>query len=257
MTVNSVFDPSYSIGWIQSTVPTRGTLALNAAATWLSQAFMIPATKTLSKVSIYCTAVTGTLTQLECAVHSDTTSGTKGIPNTQLSNTTTVTTLPTGAAWVEFTGLSQSITGGVRHWLVFKNNTATPASNNLTLACGNASDNMGPPFSVNFATSGNGGMQQRGSTTNSGSTWTMEVGGWAHLWLEFNDGTYCGWPIQSFAWGGTGSAVYSSREVGVVYTTPNNNVTTNIIGCVIPCARTGTPTGALRARLYTGSTPCY
>lgn len=220
------------------------SVALNTANTWVAFGVKLADTKTLSKVRVYCSAVSGTLTGLSCSVYSDV----PGSPNASLSSTTTVTLLPTGAAWVEFTGLSQSLTAGTQYWIVIKNTTGTPASNNLTLqffgsTCGSWFQ------SLLKATMGPAKLH-----TTDGATWGTGVSGGSNARLEMSDGSLCGLPLQQPAVNST-QMVYSTRQYGIYFVSPSNMRFKARGVAAFFGAAVGTPTQNCHFNLYTGASP--
>lgn len=224
----------------------RSTLALNGAAsggysaTWLAFYIVPQLGGTLSKVRVYATAVNGTLgaSDLVCDIYSSSSSN----PNTSLASSSTVTSTPTGAAWVEFTGFSQSLTVGTPYFIVLRNANGTPTTNYPTYisawsnatALGTASDPVHGTI-LSF------------SSTNSGSTWSRLLAPSAFV-LDYGSGNIEGFPAYQVS---SSYQVYSSREVGLKFTSPN--VALNVIGIGGLVAKAGTPTGNLRYRIYTGS----
>jgi hypothetical protein len=232
------------------------TQALNAANTWLSISHSQSQTKTLNKVKLRISGVTGSLaaTDLQCEVYSDKTTATAGTPNASLASTTTVTVTPTGAIWVEFTGFSQSLTGGTRYHIVVKNMNASPASNFPTFTVGAAVD-FGGIFAIGGPHSNgspNNFGTQRAVTTDAGTNWTMEYTSQQHMRLEYSDGSFEGHPIQAMAT--DGGRAFGTTEVGVVLTTPPG-CTLNVIGAVGIAGKNASPTGNCSMKLWTGSTP--
>ncbi len=236
------------IGYLPDTAaPSSSTLQLGAAATWLGMSFVPSESKTVSKVSLYCTAVGGTLgaSDLECHIFSD--SG-AGVPNSSLSSTATVTATPTGAAWVEWTGLSQAVTMGTQYWAVFKNVTASPGTNRPTYGFGAATTIPAAP---------NGGNTTFGwgkkHSTDSGGAWASGFAAVFGLRIEYSDGSFDGMPASAGAVGAVGTRVYSTRESGVKFVTPSNG-RLNVRALTLAVSKSGTPTGNLRLRLYNNTT---
>lgn len=225
------------------------TLALNAATTWLAYGFVPSETKTLSKVKAYISAVTGTLTAagLSCDLYSDTAA--TG-PNASLESRTSYTTdPPTAGTWIEFTGFTTSVTAGTQYWIVFKNNVGTPSSNFPTYRFGGGNSWINETSGSNIAY----GWHKR-ATTDSGTSWaTNAVVRTAGLRLEYSDGSFDGTPASQIAAHTAANSVYANRELGVLFTTPAN-AKLNVWGIYAQLAKTGTPTGSLRFRLYTGTT---
>lgn len=220
--------------------PSTTSYVLNSANAWLGIAFLAPpGGATLNKVLAYASAVAGTLTGLECHIFSDS----NGVPGTSLASTSTVTALPTGAAWVEFTGLSYALTGGAQYWIVLKNTTGTPASNYPTfLVCSDATghySSVGPTKSV--------------QTLDAGTAWATSVRyRTGSLRLEYSDG-FSGMPLSGSSSGSASYAIYSNREDGALFTTPANGqfVLAGVCGNV---RIVGSPGSGVQFRLYKGTT---
>lgn len=231
-------------------VPTAGmtTQALSALGTWLTLGLATDKARTLAKVRVYASAVTGTLggPDLTCDLCSDS----AGNPGAVLQTSSTVATTPTGPAWVEFTGFSQALEAGAQYWLVLKNANPAPAANFPTYRT--TSGNMVPPWS-------NSGSTLYGWTrkvsTNSGASWTSPVTSIAGYRLEFTDGTFDGLPVQDVTVvPSAADRVYGTREIGVRFTAdPGSRL--NVRGVAFYTTSGGAPTGDLRLRLYSGAAP--
>jgi len=211
------------------------TFALSTANNYIALGVLPSDGKTLSKVKVYGAAVSGTLAggDLRLDVFSSTTAG---VPNVSLSSTTTVTATPTGAGWVEFTGLSQALTANTQYWLVVRNLNASPASNNLTIQTGAANTAPTPGNG-----SGTGIGWHRRTTTDAGGTWTSgpiaSPAGWR---VEYSDGTFDGLPVSAFGGIGTTFGIYGTRKFGVRLTSPTN-AGLKVRGVTMLLLRTGTP----------------
>ena len=108
--------------------PEARTYILDTANEWLGYSFVAPpGGATVNKILVYAAAINGaplTDAKLQCDIYSDA----SGVPNASLASTTTVTAKPAGAAWVEFTGFTLALTGGVQYWAVLKNIEADPTT---------------------------------------------------------------------------------------------------------------------------------
>lgn len=233
------------IGNLQGAGLSASTTALSAANTWYGLSFTPSEDKTLSKVKFYVTAVSGTLaaTDVRCDVYDSST----GSPGTSQANTTTVTSTPTGAGWVECTGFSYALTAGKLYWIVIKNMNGTPASNNFTVQ--------------SFAGAFSGTMDAHSAhnpwsrkTTTDGSTWgTTTSTGVGGMRLEYSDGSMDGLPIQTTANTAVGDGVYSGRMVGSYFTMPTNaSVNVRCVAMYI-IKGAGSPTGYPVFKLYSGT----
>ncbi len=232
-----------------TTFALSGTPAVGGfAPTWLAYGWNPSESKTLSAVKVFASAVGGTLTSLACDIYSDT-AGTG--PNASLASSTTVTALPTGAAWVEFTGFSLALTAGTQYWIVLRNPTATPGTNFPTYRFGG----------VNSAWSPGGSESQNGlwgsacarSSTNSGTAWAnaAKSGSWGWR-VQYSDGTYDGMPLSNFSSLSAANMSFGKQAVGNQFVVPPN-VVLNIRGASMAFVTSGTP-GAASFKLYNGST---
>lgn len=223
------------------------TFALNGAASagysvnWLAYAFISLLGGTVSKIRVYANAVNGTLAagDLVCDLYSDS----AGFPSSSLQSSSTVTTVPTGAAWVEFTGFSTALTVGTTYWIVLRNADSAPTTNYptyinfTTLAMlGSTAD---PGYSANLVY----------TSTNSGGAWTRTLAAGAFV-IDYGSGDIEGIPLQSITT--SDPQIYASREGGIKFTTPANSGL-NVIGVAGVLTKNGTPTGDLRYRIYSGS----
>lgn len=224
-----------------STFALNGSLSGGYSVNWLAFGFIPLRGGTVSKIRVYVNAVTGTLgsSDLVCDVYSDS----AGNPNASLQGSSTVTSVPTGAGWVEFTGFSTALTVGTNYWIVLRNANGTPTSNSATYAYLNSGALLG------HATDPSIGQTLVFSSTNSGSTWTRALATGSFI-IDYGSGSTEGLPIQSATT--SDPQIYSSREGGIKFTTPVN-VGLNVIGVCAIASKVGTPTGDLRYRIYTGS----
>lgn len=232
------FLPSYSFAGTGN-----ATLTLNSATAWLTMGFQSDLAKTLARVRVFCTNVTGTPAP-QVDVYSDV----GGVPTTILATSTTTSPSPIAAGWVDFggasTGLNLAITAGVQYWAVLKNLAGSPASNRYTLG-------FGVPGTMPIQPGGGIATQGWNRLVTSGSFGTPQLGV-AGMRLEYTDGTYDGFPISDIST--SANLVYDANEAGVRFTVPPG-ATWNVRGAVMWSGKTGSPTGNLRFKLHTGSTP--
>jgi hypothetical protein len=242
------------MGYWGAVLSSSSSQALNAGTTWVAYQIVLSDTKTLSKVRLFAASITGTLgvSDLTCDVYTDV----NGLPGASSESRNTVTSTPTGAGWVEFTGFTSSLTAGTPYWLVFKNVNGTSTANFptyqfVTGSGGLPTSPMGTD-SFNGATTGGYGWNYS-KTTNSGTTWTgpISVGGPR---LEYSDGTFDGLPMQSCSRpssGGTADRVFGTQEVGVAFSLPGH-VKYNLRAAWFVVAKTSTP-GSLYFKVYNGN----
>lgn len=230
-----------SSGFSPATFALSGSLSGGYSVNWLAYGITPLLGGTVSKIRIYASAVAGTLgsSDLVCDIYSDS----NGNPNTSLQSSSTVTTTPTGAAWVEFTGFSQALTVGTNYFLILRNANSSPTTNNITYSYSSTSLVQGN--STDPATA----QTTVFTSTNSGSTWTRAASVGFFV-IDYGGGSIEGFPVQS---GTSGDPqIYSSREGGIKFTTPANSGL-NVVGVCGVVAKVSSPTGDLRYRIYTGS----
>lgn len=221
------------------------TQALSASATWLAYGFQARG-KTLNSVRAFLSATAGSLiaADVTCSLYSD--SG--GAPNASIEGPKSCGSAPSGSAWYDWTGFTTALTGGTQYWLVFKNANGTPGTNFPTFRLITTMNSLLGGSAVHG--------DVRKTSTDSGSTWAgtsnTQIAGFR---LGFSDSTYGGLPLSNYAISPSGVGVYSARELGSMFTTPAN-ASLKVIGIgAVFNAKTGTPTGNARFRLYTGASP--
>lgn len=224
--------------------PASRTYLLDDAAEWLGISFVAPpGGVTLSKVLVYASAVGGaplTDAKLQCEIYDDA----AGVPNASQATTTTVTAKPAAAAWVEFTGFTLALTGGVQYWIVLKNIEADPAAKNITYkthAYGTKFYGIyGPTTSV--------------MTINSGGAWATDLrSSIVGFRLEFSDGGFSGYPIYDASSGSVTYGIYDDREHGALFTTPASGQLV-VAGAMANIKIQGSPGNGVKFRLYKGTT---
>lgn len=242
---------AHAIGNLANAVTGNGTVALSAAATWLAYGFVLPEAKTLSKVQVRVSAVNGTLDgdDLTAEVYSDNAAASPPVPNASLASSATVTSTPTAAANVEFTGFSYALSAATQYYIVLKNAAAVPGTNYPTYTFNN-----GAAAALYVANGLQSGWHKLHST-DSGTTWGTRSGGAPHMRLEFSDSTFFGLPFTTISNAGSAVGVYSAREYGGIFTFPSNWPPTKIWGLGCYLRRQGTPTAQPFFKLYSGSTP--
>jgi hypothetical protein len=252
MTLQSSFEPGITLGSRTggSSTGTSST-ALNTAANagWLAYGFNSRKSGTVNKITVRVSAVNGTLdgNDLTCEIYSQkaTTPFTVG---TSLASSATVTATPTGAAYVEFTGFSQAVVAGTQYYIVLKNAAAAPTTDYPTYLYGVAGTSLNTLV---------GSLAAWGSnvltSTDSGTNWTnAQLGVTPNYRIEYSDGSFEGFAFSAIGIDTTNS-IYSAREAGAKFTTP---VSAKFVlaGLAFGVAKSGTPTGDVRFRLYEGVT---
>ncbi len=254
MPTNQRLDP-VCMGFVSTSGTTEKSFLTDCLATanWLAFNFVPDTTKTVNAVKAFVSAVAGTLAAaaLSCDIYSDA----SGVPNASLGTTTTLTGgEPTGAGWVEFTGLSVACTAGTQYWIVFKNNDAAPTVNKPTfryVGSGAFQTGLTPsPFQVSGSGYGAGLVY---TTTNSGGAWSNTAIGGGTFRVQYSDGSYFGMPFSAVVSATAANGAFGKQELGVKLTTPLNAVL-NVRGVAMcPFKVAGTP-GNLSYRLYNGVT---
>jgi hypothetical protein len=236
------------LGFYPKTVATPSTLALNAASTWLGFSFVPEASLTLAEVSIFVSAIAGTLaaSDLTMSLYNDSGSG---FPASGAAvETHSPASAATAGTWMRATGFATALTAGTPYWIVIKNANATPASNNFTVRY--PASGGGP-----WVLGDNGGFYgwaNARTTTGDGGWGTRNTLAIA-LRLKYADGSYAGYPVQNAA--NSADLVYSTRESGLKFTMPpNSKVNAAGILCDIG-PLTGTPAGGARFGFWKGSPP--
>jgi hypothetical protein len=241
----------HEVGFTPNT-PSNGanTRALSAANTWIAYGFVPSESKTVSKIKVFTSAATGVLTAagISGTVYSDT--GGTG-PNAVIEARTSYTPdPPTAGNWQEFTGFTgtSALTAGVQYWFVVRNNVGTPASNFPTYSYGDANTGCAPTFGSGIAY----GWHVRIST-DGGATWAASTAAnVCGIRIEYSDGSFDGTPFQAFGSTAAASSVFANREVGNVFNWFANS-SMKVRGIAFYVSKTGTPTQALRFRLYNGT----
>jgi hypothetical protein len=228
---------------------------MNAAAATARQAygFLAPKTGTIDEFCTRIPAKSGTLASTAALVSMY--GSVAGVPNGALD---TGTMDPNSVGFKCTTGLSQAVTVGTQYWFDITNTQASPGSNNFEVVTGPAGVVAGNGMATVGASVGIGPQSMR--STNNGSTWSAGAGqraGAAPYRVHYSTGEYFGFPAILGENPGlpTNAAdrIYSAREVGNKFTTPAGIAPR--VKCVgFEVADTGTPTGNLRFRLYTGTT---
>jgi hypothetical protein len=237
------FVTGQSVGLVaSSSSPANTNLDLNAANRWLAFGFVPDQSKTLTKVRVFLSGVTGTLaaTDFFCDIFSDN----AGVPNATLTSGAGATIAVTASGWYEFT-LSVALTAGVQYWAVLKNVNGTPASNFPTVF-----------YTVNATSRPRAGSDSTKygwakNHTTDGTTWPNGGGVAAGYRIGFSDSSYLGAPIQTTGVDAT-NLIFGANEVGVSFTMPAAGaISVSGLGFVT-FTPAGTPTGNLRFKLYTG-----
>jgi hypothetical protein len=218
------------------------TYLLDAATEWLGISFIAPpGGATINKVLVYASAVGGaplTDAKLQCDIYDDA----SGVPNASLANSVTVTAKPAAAAWVEFTGFTLALTGGVQYWIVLKNIEADPAAKNITYKVSHS-------FTNSYSTVG---PHTSKMTVDSGTTWATSVKhGVMGFRLEFSDGFY-GFPLSDNSIGSSTYGIYDDREHGAYFTTPASGQLV-VAGAIGNIRVVGSPGNGIKFRLYKGT----
>jgi hypothetical protein len=246
------FRLSITIGtpFIAGTAAANQSATTNAATNWVGITHTFATSQTVNKIFVMVDSVTGTLNAGDLSI--DIFTDTNSLPSASAGagcNSTTVTTVPTGALFVEWTGLTCAVSAAPYH-LVIKNLNGTPAANFFTIRYSAAESGYPSVYSSGNTTSFSPGRLL--TSTNSGSAWTTTTNSAsiAYYRVESSGGIFSGVPVNSQG-GDASNIVYSAREVGSVATSPSAGL--KVHGIWLPIFKSGTPTGNARAAIYTGS----
>ena len=226
------------------------TLTFNSADVWGGFSFVprfSDTSKTLNKVLFRIATVVGVLGSgdISCALYSQ---DSAGKPASQIEVSTTVSSTPTGAAWVEVSGFSSAVTRGERYYLVFRNLNATPSSNYFSIAYqGNTGGNNGFALGVLHYLG-----WSKVHSTDSGVTWGNSSTINTNFRLEYSDGTFEGMANRGCAYV-AGTAIYGSgRKSGGIFT--SLNATMNVIGIAMTVGKLNNPSTPFWFELYNDTT---
>lgn len=228
----------FRYSWPFTTLDNAGANTdLNSAAsggysqTWVDIGFVASASKTLSKVRFNVAAVTGTLgaSDVCIALYND---ATNGDPGTVIETRCTVTSTPTGAAWVEVTGFTTALTQNTIYHLVLLNANATPTTNFFRTNSLTVGDGAAGASGSNLVA----GYQLQTSTNASGS-WTANTR-LPGCVVEYSDGTREGFPYKGIST----LQIYGTRKGGLEITIAPNGSHLAFRGILASVAKTGSPT---------------
>lgn len=229
-------------GFIVGSAPSASAIGpVNAAGYKSAFAFVPAESKTLSKVKFYLSAITGTLssTSITAALYSSTTAF---APNTQIEARSTVTTVPTGAGWVEVTGFTTALTAGTQYFVVVWNSDASATANTFTIR-----GVSGAPVAFTMGTTTSTLGWNKRHDPNTG-TYANFVAQWMGMRLEYSDGSFDGMPFSNAAATGTTDSVFSTNELGIKFTSPAGTLRVRGVGIFLN--KSGTPTGNPRFNMY-------
>lgn len=206
-----------------------------------------PNASTITSVMISMSSVTGTVASSEFQAELQTDTG-AGVPDNVALQTANCNQSVTGTNTLLTWTFSTALTAGVRYWIAWKNTNASPASNFPVITYGNSSSG---PVGTPDATVG----WARRLSTDSGSTWTAATNNnTTGMMVGYGDGSYDGYPFYFAVTTDVNAGIYSDRELGNLFTTPAS-VRLNVSGVRMHFgAKTGTPTGTPRAKIYQGTT---
>ncbi len=227
---------------------------LNATANWTALSITPRVNHTVSAFRFMAGAVTGTLGagDVDVEIYSD---NGVGKPNAALGgscSSTTATVTPTTALFTEITGFSCPLTAGTQYFFVIKNLAAVPASNNFTVRGGAGSSGLPQGASAGAQAIGTGLYL---TSTNSGTAWSTvpnQIAFWRVAYSD--DSSYDGFPVTQSTAPDTVNVVYSSRELGSVFTSPLASMKVAGIGMQLGSTTAGNaPTGSARFGIWTGT----
>lgn len=251
-----VFSPTIKLGTgqvVASGAWRTDSLAAAAATARQAMGFLAPKTGTIDEFCTQIPAKSGTLASTAALVTMY--GSVAGIPNGALD---TGTMDPSTTGFKCTTGLSQAVTVGTQYWFNITNTQASPGSNNFDVATAPAGIVTGNGMATTSTSVGVGPQAMR--STDNGSTWAAGAGqrpGAAPYRVHYSSGEYFGFPatLGETPTLPTNAAdrIYSTREVGNLFTTPAG-VSPKVKCIGFEVGDTGTPTGNIRFRLYTGTT---
>lgn len=256
---NLVFAAPQTMGQISIGFPIDATvgptnLALSTATTYGAFGFQVNASETLSEVTTYYSGTTGTPTALgsTAELHTDTT----GDPTAGSTETKTLAGAPSGAGAQTWTGYTTALTANTQYWIVFKNATATPASNFQTLQYFQNQPSISKTSANSTITGANtlGGYVFKyttdGTTWSSGGNNPIPAFG---VRLKFSSGRYLGYMFTNSAQE-TSNTVYAARIWGVKFTVPSTWPTMNVTSAALQVGSAGTkPASGLVYKIFSGS----
>jgi len=257
---NSLLQSTLALGFMPANITSGagGPVALNTATTYLVFGFkprFTEATKQISKIIVRCSGVTGTLDSddLVAEVWGATSAG---LPNSSnvLETRNTVTATPTGAAFVEFTGFTSAATvsKNVQYHVVLKNAAAVPGTNYPSITWF-PEQTSGSRVSLGnlYSTSIQNGWGK--CHTTDGATLLSAVAATVGIRIQYSDGTF-----EGFVTSGTsnGVSLYSTtdRLDGAKFTYPATWPKARVREVAFSNAKSGSPTGNLKYRIYQGTT---
>lgn len=240
-----------ALGWTGAISGGNGTnnLQLSAAATWWAVSFVPDASRTLSAVRAYVSAVAGTLAGSDVTCDLYDSAGTSGAPGAAIESGKLPSATITAAGWYDFTGFTTVLAANQEYWAVFKNVNGVPATNRPTFQALSLMRS-----SYLYGANTNRLAWAMATSSNSGSTWSRSADASATR-VSYADGTYDGIPLRDAITSVIGDGVYATRESGMKFTSPSN-ATLNVRGLAMMIGgKTGSPTGSPRLGLWTGSSP--
>ena len=207
------------------------TLALNASNTWLAGSYIPPTDRTLAKVKLYCTLVTGTVAAADCVCILEGHSAL--VPDdVSIQTISAADAVPSANTWQQWSGFTTALTAGRQYWFVFKNVNATdPTLNYPTYRSANGCGISGSVQDITGGTSTIGVFTKKHTTTGAGGWGTTSAP--IPMILEFSDGSFDGNCVHNIAVLGSGDRVYGTTEVGTQFTYPASFPTLKVRGVVM------------------------
>jgi hypothetical protein len=166
----------------------------------------------------------------------------------------TLTTALTGGMFIEWAGFNDSVTRSVQHWIVVKNCNATPGTN-YPIIVRDANALSPSRYIGEYGTGDSYRCSNDGGATWAACSGASKPPGFV---VECAEGFSFGWPIElqsgaAASSSGGAKKAYDVNEVGFMFTTPAD-AKLKILGVTCDIAKQGTPTGAVKYRLYNGTT---
>lgn len=225
--------------------------ALSTANVRVGYSLIPNGSRTINNARVYMSAVTGSLASTDITAELWNSSGSNGSPGASIETGKLPSATITAAGWYNFTGFSTALTPGQQYWIVLKNANASPGTNNCTCRI----TQFFPQSSLLQFGQADRFVWSASTSGNAGASWGSRYSPAGSIRVGYSDSSYDGICSSAFTVPTASNGVYSTREVGIKFTSPAN-VTLNVIGIAAYFyAETGTPTGSPRFGLWTGASP--
>lgn len=226
-----------NFGFVSSPSSGMTGFALDDTSKALALSFMLAQDSVLSKIKVYCSAITGSPTA-SAWLYSE--ASATGYPDASIDGPHAFGGI-SALAWIESTGFTYTCLAGIRYFIVIKNTTG---STSMSVRYGNTG--TGPYW---ICCPGNSYWGWSAMDSVDGSTWLHPYPNTCGMRLEFSSPAgFDGFPVYGCQQT-TGPASSVARELGVRFITPAN-AKFKVRALGMPILKAGTPAGNLRFRLY-------